>query len=63
MDYTIKDQQSFVDRVHEYFVMMKQASFEKRRPYQDQQNFWYRYGKVKQSIEDYCKKHSQFKLS
>ena len=43
--------------------MMKQSEFEKRRPYQDQQDFWYRYGKVKRSIEDYCKKHSQFRIN
>lgn len=61
-DYKIKDHQDFVDRVHEYFIMMKQSEFEKRRPYPDQQDFWYRYGQVKRSIEDYCKKHSQFRL-
>lgn len=57
MDYTIHSHEELVDRVYQYLSMMRLAKFEKQKPRADQSDFWYKYSKIKDSIEHYVKQH------
>ena len=57
MDYTINTHDEFVQRVDEYLTLMKQAKYEKLKPFCEQAHFNYHYGKVKDSIIRYCKNY------
>ena len=63
MDYTINTHDEFVKRVDEYLFLMKQAKYEKQKPFSEQDKFLSHYGKVKDSIIRYVKDYKYGKTN